>query len=142
MSNNQQLQALEKQLQALKLRMAGVSYEDIARTVGYKGPSGAYQAVKSAMKKTLREPADELRTLELGRLDEALRAIWPQVKKGNLLAIDRYLKIAERRAKLAGMDAKTEVNLTGKLDLADIDAIRQKRWEQVGGQLSDLVDPE
>jgi len=139
MSNSGEIKALEKQAQALKLRLAGVSYDDIARTVGYKGPSGAYQAVKSAMKKTLQEPAGELRTLEITRLDEALRAIWPQVKKGNLLAIDRYLKISERRAKILGIDSKTQVEISGEVKVADIHSVRDKRWEQVKDQLKDIL---
>lgn len=138
-ANSQQLQALEKQTQALKLRLAGVSYEDIARTVGYKGPSGAYQAVKAAMKKTLQEPADDLRKIEVARLDEALRAIWPKVKKGDLLAIDRYLKISDRRAKLLGIDARAELQLSGEIRVDNIEEIRAKRWEQVKDQLSEIL---
>jgi hypothetical protein len=139
MSNSNELHALEKQTQALKLRQAGTSYEDIAKALGYKGPSGAYQAVKSAMKKTLQEPADELRKLEASRLDEALRAIWPQVKKGNLLAIDRYIKISERRAKIMGMEAKSQVEISGAVKLEDLDGVRAKRWEAVRDQLKDIL---
>lgn len=91
------------------------------------------------MKKTLQEPADDLRRLELSRLDEALRAIWPKVKKGDLFAIDRYLKISERRAKLVGLDSKTEIQLSGLLSVADIEQVRKKRWEQVKGQMTEVL---
>lgn len=138
-ATSQQLKAVDRQIQALKLRQAGVSYEEIAKVLGYKGPSGAFQAVKSAMKKTLQEPAAELRMLELGRLDEALKAIWTKVKKGDLFAIDRYLKISERRSRLLGLDARQEINLSGEIRTGDIEQVRKKRWEEVKDQLGEAL---
>lgn len=96
--------ANERQVRALELRKAGVSYQTIADTLGYGGPSGAFKAVQTALKTTLREPAEELRSLEMERLDQAAFAIAAQVRAGNLGAIDRLLRIMERRAKMLGLD--------------------------------------
>ena len=63
----------------------------------------------AALKATLQEPADELRTLELERLDRLLLGVWGQAAKGNQGAVDRALKIMERRARLLGLDAPTKV---------------------------------
>ena len=104
--------ATEKQAKALALRKAGVSYVGIAEALGYASGSGAFKAVSSGLKKTLQEPADELRTLELARLDDMLKAIAPHVSAGNLTAIDRALKIQERRAKLLGLDAPVKQDIT------------------------------
>ena len=114
-SQEQDITATQKQMQALELRKAGVGYAAIAEKIGYKTPSGAHAAVKSALKKTIQEPADELRQVELERLDTAQLAIWQQVRAGNQGAIDRYLKIAERRAKLLGLDAPVKQEM--KLDV-------------------------
>jgi hypothetical protein len=108
------VQANDNQLKALALRKAGVSYIDIAKTLGYKDHSGAWRAVKAGLKKTLQEPADELRTLELARLDDMLKAIAPHISAGNLTAIDRALKIQQRRAALLGLDMPAKMELTGK----------------------------
>ena len=97
--------AAERQRQALDLRRAGATYEQIARTLGYRSFSGARKAVQSGLKTSLREPADELRQLMADRLDTALRAIWPQVVAGDYDAIATMLKIETRRAKLFGLDA-------------------------------------
>jgi len=104
--------ALDNQLKALELRKAGISYARIAETLGYKDGSGAWRAVKAALKKTLQEPAEELRTLEIERLDAMLAAIWGSVKQGQYGAQDRALKIMERRAKLLGLDAPTKQDIT------------------------------
>jgi len=113
--------ATENQSKALTLRKAGVSYQGIADALGYATPMGAWKAVKAGLKKTLQEPAAELRTLELARLDDMLKAIAPHVQAGNLTAIDRALKIQDRRAKLLGLDmpAKVDVTTNGK-DLTQI----------------------
>jgi transcriptional regulator len=111
MANN--IDATEKQAKALVLRKAGASYAAIAEALGYGGVSGAFKAVSSALKKTLREPADELRTLELARLDDMLKAIAGHVAAGNLTAIDRALKIQQRRAALLGLDMPTKIENSG-----------------------------
>jgi hypothetical protein len=141
-ATSQQVKAVDKHAQALRMRQAGASYDDIARVLGYRSPSGAYNAIQSAMKKTLQEPADELRLLELSRLDEALKAIWGDVKKGSLFAIDRFLKISERRSRLLGLDAKTEISLQGEIMAGNIHVIRDQRWQAIREQLSDIIEDE
>jgi hypothetical protein len=111
----EQVDALGRQLQALELRKAGVSYQKIADALGYAHASGAHKAVESALKRTLQDPADEVRRLEVERLDAALFALWPSVTKGQYKAVEVALRLMERRAKLLGLDAptKTDVNNTG-----------------------------
>ena len=106
-----QLTSHERKLRALDLRKAGATYQMIADQLGYGGPSGAYKAVTSALKATLKEPADELRTMELERLDAMLLPLWRRVQNGDERAVDRVLRIMERRAKLLGLDAPTKVDL-------------------------------
>ena len=95
---------MDRKAEALTLRRRGMKYREIADKLGYATPGGAYKAVRSAMDATIREPADELRQHELGRLEELHQAVWDKALEGNLNAIDRVLKVAERRAKLVGLD--------------------------------------
>jgi hypothetical protein len=106
------ISATEKQVKALTLRKAGASYVTIADALGYSSGSGAFKAVAAGLKKTLQEPADDLRRLELARLDDMLKAIAHHVASGNLTAIDRALKIQERRARLLGLDAPVKQDVT------------------------------
>lgn len=97
--------ARERARKALELRKAGAQYVDIATALGYADHSGARRAVERALARLTAEPAAELRQIEVLRLDRMLQALWEQAVKGNQGAIDRVLKIAERRAKLLGLDA-------------------------------------
>src|SRR3990167_4527882 len=112
------IKIVDKHAQALQLRIAGASLQVIADALGYAGPQGASEAIKSAMQKTLQEPADQLRKLELERLDRMLRGIWttatdsgqnPIDPSVHHSAIDRALRIMERRARLLGLDAPTKI---------------------------------
>ncbi len=113
-NGDSQIKALDRQLKALELRKAGVPYQTIADQLGYSDRGSAYNSVQTALKKTLAEPADEVRRLELERLDALLMGMYPQARKGNQGAVDRCLRIMERRAKLLGLDAPTKAELSGK----------------------------
>lgn len=128
------LAGAERDAEAARLRSRGLSYEAIGRELGLdKG--NAYKAVQRALDSVVREPADELRQLELGRLDDmwqatlaVLEAKHFTVSNGKLIyhpetggpllddgpvlaAVDRLLRIQERRAKLLGLDQATRLNV-------------------------------
>lgn len=108
-------QAAERRVEALKRRIAGGSYRAIARELGVS-EAQAFRDVQAELDKLAQqaqEEASRLRVLELRRLDEMLIRLSPMLypKSGdnvNLGAIDRALKIMERRAKLLGLDAPTQ----------------------------------
>lgn len=128
-TSQRRLEAIENQRKALELRKAGVTFVVIAEQLGYRGPSGAYRAVMSALKRTLQEPADEVRTLELERLDALLLALWAQAKQGQQGAVDRVLKVMERRAKLLGLDAPTKTDVR----IQDLDDAIERELARVAG---------
>lgn len=105
------LNATDRQRRALELRIAGKTLEQIAVELGYAGPQGADQAIRRALRKTLQEPADTLRVLELIRLDKLMAGLWPFAVLGKTEAIDRVLKIMDRRAKLMGLDAPLKISV-------------------------------
>ena len=105
------LEAIEKQRQALELRLGGATLSEIARLLGYASASGAVKAIDSAIMRTLEEPADKVRKLELRRLDRLLLGIWDRAIRGDDKAIIRVLNIMDRRAKYLGLDAPTRIDL-------------------------------
>lgn len=121
--NVNQLEAWQRQLDALHLRQQGLTYEQIANAIGYADASGAYRAVEKALIKTLQEPADAVRRMEKERLDKMLAAIWPKVEAGDLKAIETALKIQERRAKYDGLDAPKSIDVTSQGDRVGVVAI-------------------
>jgi len=133
------ISAAERQVQALALRKAGIGYAAIARQLGYAGPSGAYKAIMTALHALTREPAEELRTLELARLDDLLAGLWAAARQGNVLKVDRVLKIMARRAALLGLDAPQRVAVTDHRQEAEAIAAEIGKPELVEQIARDLL---
>lgn len=107
--------ALFREMQALELRRAGMSYREIAARIGI-GKSRAHQLVSAGLedaKHQVDASRDELLAEELFRLDGMLQKLYPKAVDGDLQAVDRVLKIGERRAKLLGLDAPIRTALHG-----------------------------
>lgn len=91
-------------VQALNLIIAGATYEDAARLAGYSSRSSCWTAVHRELARRIAPPTDDLLKLELARLDHYLVACEARIAKDGLWAIDRCLKIGERRHKLLGLE--------------------------------------
>lgn len=109
---------VENQAKAIELRKMGLSYTEIAQQIGCSLGS-AHGYVKEAMEESraqIEADAAELKALELIRLDSMLRGLWPDARKGHQGAVDRVLKIMERRSKMLGLDAPTRIGHGGDRD--------------------------
>ncbi len=99
-----------KRANALELHLAGATYDAIAKAVGYASRSGAHQAVQAALKANITPEVTEAAKSELARLDAMLTGLWPKARRGDVAAVDRVLRIEERRAavlaRVAARDAE------------------------------------
>jgi len=100
---------LDIERKALELRRAGLAYEGIAERLGYQTRNGAHRAVARVLARNPAADVDAVRELETDRLDRLLVAVWPVALKGEPKAVDQVLKIAERRARLLGLDVPMHV---------------------------------
>lgn len=88
--------------------LSGLNYRDIADALGVSVGTIAND-VKVIVGRLHRETMTDIAQvvdLELRRLDRALNGIWQKVLNGDLAAIDRFLRISERRAKLLGLEVQ------------------------------------
>lgn len=118
--------AADRRRQAMQLRTQGLSFQRIGDALGISRQS-AHKHVQRALAELARETEQavrELRALESERLDRALAVIWPQVEAGHLGAIDRMLRIGERRARLLGLDAPTRIAPTDPSGTAEYSSPR------------------
>ena len=100
---------VDKEVKVLELRRAGLTWQRIAEETGYADHTGAYAAYKRAIKRTMQQPADELREQEVDRIDRLQLALWPKAMKGDERSISTIVRLMERRAKLLGLDAPTRI---------------------------------
>ncbi len=103
------IKAREKHAEALQLRKEGKSYQAIADKLGYADPSGAMLAVKNALDRITLEDAEDVKKMELERLNQMLESLDWKLAMGDYNAIDRALRIMDRRARYLGLDAPTKI---------------------------------
>jgi hypothetical protein len=109
---------LDRQVKALELRRMGNGYAEIARQLGI-GKSQAHRLVQDGLadaRAQISAGADDLRAEEISRLDGMLAGLWPDARRGSQGAVDRVLKIMERRARLLGLDAPMRLAHAGDPD--------------------------
>jgi hypothetical protein len=110
----------ERRFMALEFRKSGLSY----RAIGEKlkiDYTQAWRDVRDALKiladKTT-EKADEVRQIELERLNDLTKGLEPFAMTGNPSSVMAYLKVMERRAKLLGIDAPDKtLNINVSIEL-------------------------
>ena len=100
---------VDKEIKVLELRRAGLTWQRIAEETGYADHTGAYAAYKRAIKRTMQQPADELREAELDRVDRLQLALWPKAMKGDNASINTIIRLMERRARLLGLDTPIKI---------------------------------
>ena len=105
-----------RRAKSLELRVAGASYSQIAREQGVSKDTAwsDVQAELTDLREITKKLAEELRELELRRLDAWTVLATKQArgsfgKAGDVRAIFALAKLQERRAKLLGLDAPTKI---------------------------------
>lgn len=134
------LTVAERRTKAIEMRRVGIPWEKISDEVGYSSPAVAAADIYKVLADRTREMGEAvagLRSIEADKLDAMERVIINIMRKPHILAqqgrvvidpstgkpaedpgpvfqcIDRLLRIAERRAKLLGIDSpvKTQVEV-------------------------------
>ena len=106
---------MDRAAKALELRRDGATFADIGCSLGITA-SGAWRMVQTMLRElreTMAEMAEEVRQIELQRLDSMLFALRSKIRRADCKAIEVALRISDRRAKLLGLDAALKAELTG-----------------------------
>ncbi|CAN7507784.1 helix-turn-helix domain-containing protein [Microbacterium foliorum] len=100
---SKRIQRATRRAEAFALRRNGVSTAAIAQHLGVH-PRTVSTWIRDAIQAIPAEEADAIRTLELERLDAIMAPQMRLALAGDGFAVDRVLRIMERRARLLGLD--------------------------------------
>jgi hypothetical protein len=103
--------AESRRVKALSLRMAGLTYAQVGEQLSIS-EEGARDLVERTLGPGDHTAADTMRELEGQRLDRAQAAIWTRVIAGDDKAIQTFLHLSQRRARLFGLDMPTKIDLS------------------------------
>lgn len=93
-----------KRIRAVELLSQGLSYDEIARQVGFSHRGSAHRAVSKALDERAAADIDQLRDLEGSRLDALQAALWDTAMSGDVHATSTILRIIEHRIRLLRLD--------------------------------------
>lgn len=96
-----------KRARAVELAVQGKSYGEIAREVGFSHRGSAHRAVSKALAEREVAAVEQLRQIELDRLDRLHAAMWPKAMAGDLTAVQIVLRVIDQRIRLYGLGRKT-----------------------------------
>lgn len=147
-------EAQRKRKRALEMREQGATYQTIADEV-YPGKNGkpgsranAHHAITKAIAEIPVEAAEDVRAIELLRLDKLWLVAYNKSMLSNTPAAERdkamrmCLSIMERRAKLLGLDAPAQVHNLGDgvINISFDDALLPSPMLEPAVEVSPIAD--
>jgi hypothetical protein len=123
----------ERDAQALQLRMAGATLQQVADQVGYTSPASAHRSILRSLSTLIpQETRDEARKMELARLDRLEMAHWPGALDASGERSERHARVVLQcvamRAKLLGLEAPVQLD------------VKVRHGEAVRVELFELLD--
>lgn len=125
----------------VRLKSAGMTFDEIADRVGYASRSGAKEAFDAALRWWGREAVDDMRTIEGERLEQLWRRVFgrilsnPDMPSGEMIQlVNAAVKVSARKASLMGLDAPRQLEVTGVEGgaiVTDVGQILLERLEQL-----------
>lgn len=115
---DRRVSAAERTKRALELRLAGYPYEEIATAVGWKSAGTAHKAVMRALAARAAEDVDEVRALEVARLDRMLAGgVFRRARQGDDKAVETALRIMAARCRLLpGLEVPAKAEHSGAIE--------------------------
>ena len=110
---------LEHRQIAVQMRAEGATFAQIGEALGV-----SRQAVSVMIRRTIRrvegDAVEEYRTLWNARLEADYQKLDAAADKGDWQAIGVRIRISERAAKLLGLDAPTQIEHSGHVDVTKL----------------------
>lgn len=143
---------LQRQAQALQLRIDGLTYDQIASELGVSKRSALRYVAGgvSDLKMDVTRKKEELRNIQLARLEVLLASLWRKIDAGDYKAVAVAVKVIERISRLNGLDAPKEVDATVRTNGPDLSQMSEGQLREhcrhlgipVGDDLPQTSDPQ
>lgn len=105
-----QVDGAERVQQAVKLRLQGLTYDEIADRLGYASRAGAHAAVTrhlDAVRRETTEDAEQLRQTSIARRESWLAALIQRIEDGDPQAVNAAERVQQALDRLYGVGDTT-----------------------------------
>ena len=103
--------AAARRARAVELRSAGMTYEAIAAQMGFANKGNVFRVVSEALKAQTVEAVEELRSLEVERLDKLQLGMWQKAMAGDVHAASVVIRVIRERCRLLGLEDPNRLNV-------------------------------
>jgi hypothetical protein len=122
------------------LKLAGMTVRAISAAASthfgyYIGPSTVQERIQKACAELVNPRVEELRKVEVARLDRYLASLDQKVMEGDQQSINTALRVSERRAKMLGIDMPLQLEVKHTV-VTSVDDELEKLAAELG-----LADP-
>jgi hypothetical protein len=134
----------DKYRRVVELRARGLTFDEIAAEVGYKGRQGAKEAYDAALRWWGTESVDQLRSVEGERLELLWRRAYARLARSDELGtvefarlLDSAVRLSQRKSALWGLDAPRQYEVTGEAGgplVTDVGELLRQRLEAMAPQ--------
>lgn len=146
----QRITAQERRRIVLDLKAAGLSNREIREQMVRMGYTISERTVRNTVTDSLRllieedhQKIEEMRALDLHRIDQAIKVLWPKVREGNLKAMREYRAFIDQRARLLGTNAAQKHEIKGEINhvisVEDKEEIRRLEEAFLTGAKSEVI---
>lgn len=109
---------LQRDTEAVRLRRAGHTFDEIATACGYADKGRAHHAVTALLRAYPREDVELLRDITFDRYEQLIRGLWARAAGGDVWAVDRVSRLLDQQARLCGLNRPEKIQITpGETDL-------------------------
>lgn len=105
-----------REAEAVRLRMEGTSYHDIAKALGYRTRSAAWKATNRALERNVSEAVNTYRIGALVDLDILQDAAWKAACSGDHRAIYQCFRAIDQKARMLGLYTTESSSVTTRAD--------------------------
>jgi hypothetical protein len=110
-----EIERWERDAECVRMRKACLDWDTIVEKLGYSSRGHAHDRFIAMMRNYPRDDVEQMRDLELDRIDLACQQLAPAIRAGGMVgvkAIEAWNKLSERRSKLMGLDKPDRRELT------------------------------
>jgi hypothetical protein len=108
-ADSREVDLVAMETEIVSLRRAGHTWDAISKLTGHKNPYDAHRIFLRALTRHITPKLEELRLIEMDRVDALTLVLWGKAEEGDIKAIETIIKLMERRAKITGLDAPTKI---------------------------------
>ncbi len=125
--HSEQFRVDERRRKVVQLRLAGVSFSEIGRRMAAEFGAGAtdpaalarvdWQRAREKSRRLTEDSVEELRAVQVDRLEMLLSGVWKGALSGDTKAVDTAGRLITQLCKLKGLEPPTQLQLNTRIEM-------------------------